>query len=269
MDLELLGRIDAYLDAVPRASARTEIIGPFTLFVTKGPGWPYYARPTPHADATTARDIERVRARQRELGVPESFEWIVDLAPGVGPAAAAAGLEVVEHPLMRLALGTFRPAPSPPGTSVELAAATADLERLHAVSMLAFSTPGTGIEPIGHDDVERATAEVDTAIVASVRERMTRGLTVTAVASAEGRPVAVGSHNPMGDATEIVGVGTLPAFRRRGLGAAVTSELVRDATRSGISTVLLSAGDEAIARVYARLGFERVGTAGAAEPPVA
>lgn len=38
MDPELLGRIDAYLDAVPRASARAEIIGPFTLFVTEGTG---------------------------------------------------------------------------------------------------------------------------------------------------------------------------------------------------------------------------------------
>lgn len=42
--------------------------------------------------------------------------------------------------------------------------------------------------------------------------------------------------------------------------------LVRDAVASGIHTIFLSAGDEAIARVYGRLGFRRIGTAGAAEP---
>jgi len=96
---------------------------------------------------------------------------------------------------------------------------------------------------------------------------MQRGLTVTGAAFGEGVPVAVGSHQPVGTATEIVGVGVLPAFRRRGLGAAVTSLLVRDAQRRGAGLIFLSAGGDAVARVYERLGFERVGTAGAAEPP--
>ena len=62
--------------------------------------------------------------------------------------------------------------------------------------------------------------------------------------------------------TEIVGVATLPSARRRGLGAAVTAALVDDARRGGADIVFLSAGSDDIARVYGRLGFERVGTAG-------
>jgi predicted GNAT family acetyltransferase len=103
--------------------------------------------------------------------------------------------------------------------------------------------------------------------LAFIRERILRGHTVMAVAELDGHPASVGSHNPVGDATEIVGVGTLPAFRRRGIGAAVTSILVEDAFGRGISVVLLSAGDDAVARVYARLGFRVVGTAGAAAAP--
>ena len=61
-------------------------------------------------------------------------------------------------------------------------------------------------------------------------------------------------------------MGVVPAFRRSGIGSALTSVLVADALGRGIQTVFLSAGDETIARVYARLGFERVGTACAAEP---
>ena len=50
-------------------------------------------------------------------------------------------------------------------------------------------------------------------------------------------------------------------MRRQGLGGAVTGALVEDALARGVETVFLSAGSDAIARVYARLGFRRVGTA--------
>ncbi len=86
------------------------------------------------------------------------------------------------------------------------------------------------------------------------------------MAIADDAPVAVGSHQPVGRITEITGVGTLPAYRRRGIGAALTSFLVQDALARGIETIFLTAGDEEIAGVYARTGFERVGTACAAEP---
>jgi predicted GNAT family acetyltransferase len=65
---------------------------------------------------------------------------------------------------------------------------------------------------------------------------------------------------------EIAGVATLPADRRRGLGAAVTATLARHALDTGADLVFLSAGSEQIARVYLRTGFRRIGTACVAEP---
>ena len=44
-DYEVIERIDAFCDAVPRQRARAEVIGPLVLFVPVGSGWPYYARP--------------------------------------------------------------------------------------------------------------------------------------------------------------------------------------------------------------------------------
>ena len=73
------------------------------------PGWPYYARPRRGAAPVTAADIRAVRARQRELIIPESFEWIEQVAPEMAAAAAEAGLEVQPHPLMVLSA-------APPGT---------------------------------------------------------------------------------------------------------------------------------------------------------
>ena len=70
----------------------------------------------------------------------------------------------------------------------------------------------------------------------------------------------------MDGAAEITGVGVLPASRRQGLGAAVTALLARDAVERGVETVFLSASDNAVARVYARIGFREIGTAMIAEP---
>ena len=85
-------RIDAFCDAVPRRRARAEEHGPLVLFVPTRPGFPYYARPRRGASATvTAEDIRAVRARQRELLIPESFEWIDEASPGMTAAAPAAG----------------------------------------------------------------------------------------------------------------------------------------------------------------------------------
>jgi predicted GNAT family acetyltransferase len=50
------------------------------------------------------------------------------------------------------------------------------------------------------------------------------------------------------------------------LGAAVTALLVEDVGGRGAETVFLAAGDDAVARVYERLGFRRVGVHHAAEP---
>lgn len=71
----------------------------------------------------------------------------------------------------------------------------------------------------------------------------------------------------MGGATELVAVGTLPGHGRQGLAAAVTTALVQDALGRGVGLVLLSATDGDVARLYERVGFERAGTACAAEPP--
>ena len=100
----------------------------------------------------------------------------------------------------------------------------------------------------------------------ALRRRLRSGLTVMAAASDREGPLSVGSHQPVGEVSEIVGVATLPAARRRGLASAVTHALVADALRRGCEVVFLSADDDAVARIYGRLGFRHAGTALIAEP---
>lgn len=57
------------------------------------------------------------------------------------------------------------------------------------------------------------------------------------------------------------GVGVVPGHQRRGVCGALMSVIVEDAIASGCDCVFLSAGDDATARVYARVGFVAAGTA--------
>jgi len=265
MTRPLLDQVDAYLDAAPRASCTVEEIGPFTLFIGNQGGWRYYARPRHGADASgvTAADITAVRQRQRELGQPEAFEWVDEVAAGVATACRDAGLAVREHPLLvhhdPLAV------PVPNGVRIRrLGADDPAVPASMAVAQVAFSAmgqPATG----GVTARDEVLAKNDPEAVDFVRRRIADARTVVVVAEDERGVLACGSHNPVGDATEVVGVATLPDERRRGLGAAVTDTLVADAVRRGLQVILLSAQDDEVARVYERTGFRRVATAMAAE----
>lgn len=269
MPAKTIERIERYYDEVPRAASRAEDHGPLTLFINRGAGWPYYARPRwGWRGEVAAADVRSVRVRQRALGVPESFEWVAEVTPSLAAAARAAGLQVHEHPLLALEPRAWRPAPAPPGVEVRIVAPGApDLAELRAVANLAFGEPGTAVGATGASELAAAAAAVGGAAVDDHRARLRAGLTVLAAAYDAAGPLSVGSHQPVGAVTEIAGVGTLSAARRRGLAAAVTSALVGDALARGVEVVFLSAADEDVARVYRRLGFEPIATAMIAEPP--
>jgi ribosomal protein S18 acetylase RimI-like enzyme len=278
---EIIERIDAFCDAVPRRRARADEYGPLVLFVPTGPGWPYYARPRRgQKPPVNAADIRAVRARQRELIIPESFEWIEQVAPEMALAAAAAGLEVQPHPLLVLDLGegsqpaqipTLPPLltlpPVPPGITVRVVAPEdQELDRIWAVPAVAFGHPGTAVGDAGPAERDKIAADHDGGTIAMLRERLASGHSVLAAAFGPDGPIAAGSCQAMDGVAEITGVGVLPAERRQGLGAAVTALLARNALERGVQTVFLSASDDAVARVYARVGFREIGTAMIAEP---
>lgn len=141
----LRDRIERYYATVPLLFADAEDFGPLRLFVRKEPGAPYYGGPS-HAQPTgaapvDAADIARVRARQRELGVPEAFEWLAESAPALRARIEAAGLLVLRRPLMVLPpQHPLPPQPLPDG--VTLRALTADdpaLPAALALPRLAFA----------------------------------------------------------------------------------------------------------------------------------
>jgi ribosomal protein S18 acetylase RimI-like enzyme len=267
-DEEIIKRIDTYCDTQPRERARAEEYGPLVLFVPVGAGFPYYARPRAgdHGPVTAA-DVRTVRARQRELKLPESFEWIEDSAPEMAAAAAAAGPRVYRHPM--LVLETLAPHPPLPPTAAVRMVGPDDPELVQAwaVPGIAFGHPGSEIGRAGAAERDKLAADHDPASIDVVRERLRAGRSVLATASGPDGPLAAGSYQCAAGVAEITGIGVLPAVRRRGLGAAVTHALAAHAQARDIPTVFLSAADAGAARIYTRLGFREIGTAMIAEPP--
>jgi len=267
-DIDIIRRIDGYCDAQPRERARVEEHGSLALFVAVKPGYPYYARPRVGVRGpVTAADVRAVRVRQRELRLPESFEWIESSAPEMTAAATSAGLRVHRHPLLVLTDLSSAP-PVPAGVAARiLAPDDPELLQAWAVPGVAFAHPGNEISRAGVVERAKLAANHDPAAVEVVRERLRTGRSVLGTASGPDGPLASGSYQYVAGVAEITGVGVLPVARRQGLGAAVTHALAAHALARGTSIVFLSAADADAARVYTRLGFREIDTAVIAEPP--
>ncbi|MDX3535412.1 GNAT family N-acetyltransferase [Streptomyces sp. MB09-01] len=263
-----LSELERYYDTVPRVGgARAEDFGPLTLFVQEGTGWPYYARPALGGSGdATAEDVRRVLSRQRELGIPEAFEWVAETSPSLRAAVEAAGLYVHAHPLMVLdpSAEVLPPHPEVRLLGVDDPLLTAAV----TVPALAFSAAGTAVGEAGPAELAAAMAQPSAEEGRSrVSGKLAAGTAAMAAAVRDGVVLCSGMYNPVGDVAEVVGVGTLPSARRQGLALGVTAALVVEARARGARTVFLSAGDEDVARIYGRIGFRRVATALIAEPP--
>lgn len=193
----LLDRLDRFCDAVPRAAARPEELGDYVLFVRREEaGWPFYARPRLGVAAPpAAADITTVRARQRQLGLPESFEWIHEIRPDLLAVARAAGLGVRQAPLMVLdpaALPTDAPA-DPPAVRLldpDSPSFETDLATWFAVTQAAFNPVSDADGPLpttGTDAPEIVTVTfptVDSGDRAPGTQWSTTGATAVAPATA-------------------------------------------------------------------------------------
>ena len=249
-DPSLLGRLERYYDTVPRATADGEPVGPFTLFVARE-GWPYYARPTLGSDAEfTADDVRTVLDRQHRLGVPRHLEWVDEITPTLLPATESVGVPVARCALMVLAGEPVEP----PLDGVSLRLLRPDDDR--------FASARAAVDA---GFVERDTLTSEPVLEAVAAQVQLGRMRVAGAFDPDGRAIGGGSHAPRGDVTELTGIAVIPAWRRRGIGAALAGLLARDARDVGVATVFLSAASEPVARVYERVGFVRVGTACIAE----
>ncbi|KUL24859.1 GNAT family N-acetyltransferase [Actinoplanes awajinensis] len=283
-DSDLFDRLEQFYDALPRPWARIEEIGSLVLFVREGEGWPYYARPRLGAPAPTTGDLLDVRRRQRDLGVPETLEWVHETTPDLLAVARSAGLDALLAPLLRLDPQALVPDLPVPGGAIRTldpagAGFAADLSASRAVAQLAFAAPAYRsalesaektllIEGAGPSERD-ATAGLGLSdeVIRHTRLTLDSGDYETVVVEADGEGiVATGTSMRVGEVAEIAGVATLPTARGRGYASQLTATLARRLLERGVRLIFLSAGDDDVARLYTRVGFRRIGTACVAEP---
>ena len=89
-------------------------------------------------------------------------------------------------------------------------------------------------------------------------QRIMSGATLASVILADGKVVGAGFGVGTEQVREIAGIGTLVAYRRRGIAAAVIADLLDRFFGEGGEVAWLTPGDEGAQSVYARLGFEPI-----------
>lgn len=90
-------------------------------------------------------------------------------------------------------------------------------------------------------------------------QRIASGTTLASAAFVGGVVVGGGFGVGSSDVREIAGIGTLEAYRKRGIASAVIAHLLDRFFAAGGELAWLTPGDDAAQSVYARLGFAPVG----------
>jgi ribosomal protein S18 acetylase RimI-like enzyme len=198
------------------------------------------------AEAETLKALTKLRSTFKRHKVPLEIEYNETLFPKVGEWLEGAGLKMVErNSLMSCRPDAFKPFATPEEvhlTQLSSAAAAAELEAFQTIRW----TEG--------GEIDRPAPPVE-----RLRADIARPNSVFLLAWLDWEPVGTGVSHSLKGAAEIVGVVTRQDRRRRGVAAAITSELVRRHFANGGDFAFLDAANDEAARVYERLGFSRFG----------
>ena len=235
--------IQQYLRSTAARDRDVERVGPFLATFDRSTDHPFLSYAVPDEDAEPSpADVAALRAAYERRGRVPRLEYLPSWAPAAEAALIAGGFSVEA----RLALMTCRPAElvarrPPAGVELVLPERDAQLRDGLAVANAAFGEP-TVPSPQA---------------VARLRARIALGAFAVLAREADShRAIGWGQYAPPDDgATELVGIGVDPGRRRRGVAAALTARLAREAFARGVETAFLTPGDDAAGRVYACAGF--------------
>ena len=219
MSLTTFAPIQAYLRKSASRDRLTEQIGPFLVTITPGDDNPYlnYAIPDDGAIPTPADVAALVAAYQRHPRKPR-LEYMTALAPAVEPALIAGGFAIEQStPLMVYDPASAQTVPLADGIEFISPQSDQELLGLSAAQSEAYGGDGT------------ASAN---ALLYWHKFIAAGGIMVSARDCATGVTVGGGVCDvPFNATTELAGIGVRPAYRRRGIAAAMTAWLVRSGAR--------------------------------------
>jgi ribosomal protein S18 acetylase RimI-like enzyme len=243
-------RIQQHARARALGSADHVRTGPFVLRHDRGWDNPAanYAIPDDGA-APTAEDVAALVGAFRERERLPRLEYLPSCAPLVEPALLAAGFTVENRAtVMACAAGALRAPDAPSGVVLREPADEAEFLAAALVQHLGYGGSA--------DD-----ADADAAKGGAARLHATAdgGGFVALAADERGTVAGIGICTaPLDGLSELAGLAVAPAFRRRGVAAALAAHLTATALAGGCETVWLEPGDPDIQRIYARIGYRVV-----------
>jgi ribosomal protein S18 acetylase RimI-like enzyme len=171
----------------------------------------------------------------------------IDVLPSAGMAGDRHDAHIskpgaTETLILACTQATFHPVPPLPG--------------LHFV-VLTRHSPLTTVQE-GLDTNARGFDPMAAPATATEAEAFRRDLITNCAFTArlDDAPAAAGMFTPPTQGiAEVVGLTTLPSYRRRGIAAALTSEIVRVAFEHGVDIAILRTDNPIAYRIYTRIGF--------------
>ncbi|RSN36559.1 N-acetyltransferase [Amycolatopsis sp. WAC 04169] len=238
---ETIRALQSYIRLTAAKFRETERIGPFlaTYYPESSSPFLNYAIPDDGA-VPTEDDVAALTGAFRKRGLAPRLEFLTEAVPEAEAVLVRCGYTLERRvPLMICVPGQVVEQPKPAGISLVTPKTEGELRRMIRAQNLAFGE----IDPDEHLDPSPDQLSGETISVMAVGEN--------------GEAVGGGVATAILDgATEIAGIGVLEEYRSRGIAAAMTEYLTREAHARGGRSVFLTPGAGQAERVYGRVGFE-------------
>ncbi len=246
-----ISRLQAYLRHMAGSMYSVAHVPGFSMFFHPTDDMTHVNYAIPDADwqEHAAKSLAPLRREFESRARRPRFEFMEEYAPGLPEALGNGGYaEEYRGPAMLCLPHTLTPAPVAPGLAIDIVGCRASDDALVELARTQREGFGAG-EPWDPNESDMAV----------LRAFMVTGRGF--VGRLDGRAVAGAQLTPPHDSlAELAGIATLKPYRRRGIATALTSAATAHAFECGLDGVLLSAGDERSARVYANVGYRRVAT---------
>jgi GNAT superfamily N-acetyltransferase len=239
--------LQSYIRETAVRGREVERFGPFLATFSRNSGNPFLNYAIPDAGARpSVSDVDALIAAYRKRGLVPRLEFLTESAPDVEAVLTEAGFTLERRvPLMVCPPGAL--AAPPPADGFDLLTPESDAE---FAAMISAQNEAYG-------EAASATAEA----VEHSRDLLNRGgFAMLARDSATGEAAGgVIATALLDGCTELAGLGVRAAYRRRGLGAALSAAITRDAHAQGARTVFLTPAGEPEERMYATIGYRPAG----------
>lgn len=246
-------RMQSYLRENARIQYDSMALPPFTLFFKPADPFPYfnYAIPDGAVGGDLSEILSALRAEFHVRGRIARFEFFEAFAPDLPAALRDSGfVEESRNWSMTCTPNSLHLPPEVSGlavTPISARSTDADLGDFLTAQRQGFEPEN--ISPVTDEEITRA------------RDSFTRSGAGAFLGRIDGAPAGVSYYSrPIDGISELAGIATLEAFRKRGIASLLTWYAAQAVFAAGVEVAFLTAEDDRAGRVYEHIGFQPFST---------